>query len=176
MSLAALGVLYPHMDALVADPVLRRKVLYRLAGIISGLDGSRAQGGQRSEVLNAANCFQQRLKSYAAIVDLLSAGALGNDIHALQEILKWNYQQLKVDGHLNASGRSYELLTKNINILLGLSWHDAPAVSSRSRLILAEFAPDVLFDAVTRRIAGEIIRCPVAGSVRWPVLHQYQHY
>lgn len=155
VSLAALGALYPHMDTLADDPVLKRKVLYGLARITSGLDSSHVQGGRRKEALNAANCFQQRLRSYPAIVDLLSAGASGDDIHALLEILKWNYQQLKIGAHRNSSGANSELLDENINMLLGLAWHETPGVRSRCRLILAEFAPGVLFNAVIKRVSGE---------------------
>ncbi len=153
--LSALNVLYPHMDALAANAAMRREILYRVAQVSGDIDRGCVAGSQKEDLVRAVNSFQQQLKTYPVIVDLLQASRAEGEANALLEILKWNYQQMKVGAHLNAFGEGNEFFGQNITTLLALSWHDDAEVRSRSRLILAEFAPRTLFDAVVGRIAGE---------------------
>jgi hypothetical protein len=158
--LAALGALSLQMDALAADPILRRKMLYRLAQASSDIERGRIGTRRMKDVSGAVNGFEQRLKSYASIVDLLRANASGRDVAAMLEILKWNYQQLKIGAHRSPAGRGDELFAQNTDVLLLLAWHGDAFVRSRSRLILAEFAPGALFDAVTQRVSGQTAMAP----------------
>lgn len=175
--LAALNALYPQVDSLAADKILRQQMLYRLAEISIDLDRESFDAQRRDDLVLATNWFQQQLKSYPAIVDLLQTAsaasaastASDDDLQPLLEILKWNYQQLKVEAHSSAdalahggnnAGLDDELFRRNCNALAALSGHGDADVRSRARLILAEFAPECLFDLLVQRISGDKMTVP----------------
>lgn len=176
VSLAALNALYPQIDLLIDDKILRQQMLYRLAQISSDIDREGFNAQRPDDLILATNWFQQQLKSYSAIVDLLqtasaasAASASDDDLQPLLEILKWNYKQLKVEGHPSADapaqignnvGLDDELFRRNCDTLAALSGHGDADVRSRARLILAEFAPECLFDLLVQRISGDKMTVP----------------
>jgi len=155
VSLAALSALSSRLDAVSADVGLKRQVLYRLAQLSAELHGGHIGSPRRDELALAVHSCQQRLRSYEAVVDLLVAVGWENETHTLLEVLTWNYQHLKVGDHREGGEEVGGLFEQNTDTLLELSWHQSERVRERARLLLGEFAPGRLFQALIDRLGGE---------------------
>jgi hypothetical protein len=155
VSLATLHSLYPGMARLQTDPALRKRVLRKLAIMDVDMKKGRVSIREMTRLRPAVISFERNLKGYVVVVALLPDSASRTiDDPTLLRILDWNYQHLAVGDHRKADAASKAAFGTNVASLLLLAWDKSPPVRTKSRLILAEFAPLALFDALADKMIG----------------------
>ncbi|MFP4356573.1 MAG: hypothetical protein ACLFUJ_15780 [Phycisphaerae bacterium] len=152
ISIAALDALVPPVEAGAIDGKGKRRLL---------LEGVEMQAASRAGRLDATTAqrldelllfFRRKLVDYPAVVDLLSQQDRRPDPAGLGEILDWNYQRCKAGQHAQpGSGENWD---RNVRALLELAWQGDEQVRRRSRIILAEFAPQPWLTAMTERFGS----------------------
>jgi hypothetical protein len=164
---AALSALAHRREAIHGDPALRRRLLWGLAELSSGLERRLFTPLAAARLEPLMRHLETELKSYAAIVDLLPEASPSDrsaqplpppraiSAGALLEVLRWNHRAL-VAGELHADlQRDPAAMERNMERLLGLAWEPDVPVRTMARMILSQFAPLVLLEGMTLRLEGE---------------------
>jgi hypothetical protein len=156
VTLAALNALVAQVDAAATDATVRRRLLWRLAGIATDLYANRLSDESAARLRPLARYCEARLKSYVAVVDLLPVqGRREITDPALLEILRWNAERLLAGDHRAADAATQAAFRDNVERLRSLMWDDCIVVRKQARLILAEFAPLPLLETLTGRFEGQ---------------------